>query len=94
MPSGKPHRSTVYYTGRVQGVGFRYTTHSIARGYDVTGFVQNLADGRVEVVAEGEKSEINAFLGDVRERFSDFIRNEQCDVGAATGEFMGFDIRH
>jgi acylphosphatase len=94
MPTGKPQRSTVYYIGRVQGVGFRYTTHSIARGYDVTGFVQNLADGRVELVAEGEKGEIDAFLRDVRERFAEFIRNEQRDVGPAMGEFSGFDIRH
>ena len=94
MPGSTQHRCTVYYTGHVQGVGFRYTTHSIARGYDVSGFVQNLPDGRVEVVAEGEKREIDAFLRDVRERFLNYIRKEQCDVGPATGEFTGFDIRH
>ena len=94
MQGGATHRCTVYYSGHVQGVGFRYTTLSIARGYNVAGFVQNLPDGRVELVAEGEKHEIDAFLRDVRERFLNFIRKEQCDVGPATGEFTGFDIRH
>jgi acylphosphatase len=94
MQSSSQHRCTVYYSGHVQGVGFRYTTHSIARGYDVSGFVQNLPDGRVELVAEGEKPEIDSFLRDVRERFLNYIRKELCDVGPATGEFTGFDIRH
>ena len=88
------HRSTVYYKGHVQGVGFRYTTHSIARGHQVTGYVQNLPDGRVELVAEGERSEMDAFLSDIRERFSNQIRDERRDVGPATGEFSGFEIRH
>jgi acylphosphatase len=88
------HRSTVYYTGHVQGVGFRYTAHSIARGHDVAGYVRNLPDGRVELVAEGERRAIGGFLDDVRERLSHHIRDERTDVGPATGEFTGFDIRH
>jgi acylphosphatase len=88
------HRSTVYYEGHVQGVGFRYTTLSIARGHEVTGYIQNLPDGRVGLVAEGEQSETDAFLSEVRERFSNQIRDERCDVGPAIGEFIGFEIRH
>lgn len=86
-------RRTVLYTGRVQGVGFRYTTHSIARRYDVTGYVRNLSDGRVELVAEGERHELAAFLDDVRERMRTHIRDEKVDRGASSGEFLSFEIR-
>jgi acylphosphatase len=93
MAASTPRRSTVYFSGHVQGVGFRYTTHSIARGYTVTGFVRNLPDRRVELVVEGEPSENKAFLGEVRERFSSQIRDERADEGPATGEFAAFEIR-
>ena len=54
-------RRRVHFSGRVQGVGFRFTCQSLARGFDVAGHVRNLADGRVELVAEGESSELDAF---------------------------------
>ena len=87
-------RQTVYYGGHVQGVGFRYTTRSIARGHAVTGYARNLTDGRVELVVEGKSQEIDAFLREVRDRFFNQIRDERCDCQPATGEFDGFDIRH
>jgi acylphosphatase len=87
-------RKTVIYRGHVQGVGFRYTAQSIARRYDVRGYVRNLADGRVELVAEGEKHELAAFLDDVRERMTRYIRDEGVDTQPATNEFAGFEIRH
>src|ERR1044071_8733334 len=52
----------VFYEGSVQGVGFRYSVRQIAKGFDVTGSVRNLADGRVELLATGEKEEVRAFL--------------------------------
>jgi len=52
----------VFYEGRVQGVGFRYTCKNLARGYDVTGTVRNLPDGRVELQCAGETDEVEAFL--------------------------------
>lgn len=58
----KLERRRIYFSGRVQGVGFRYTTERLARNYDVTGYVQNLPDGRVELVVEGEWSVISEFL--------------------------------
>ena len=88
------HRHTVIYTGHVQGVGFRYTTHSIARSHNVTGYVRNLADGRVELVVEGDRHEIDAFLEAVRDRLGNHIRDERQDIGPATREFASFEIRH
>ncbi len=52
----------VYYDGRVQGVGFRFTTKQIASGYEVTGWVRNADDGRVEMLAAGEEQEVEDFL--------------------------------
>jgi acylphosphatase len=94
MAASTPQRITVCFSGHVQGVGFRYTAHSIARRYRVTGYVRNLADGRVELVAEGERPETDAFLLEVRERFFNHIRDERRDNGPATGEYGGFEIQH
>jgi acylphosphatase len=93
MTAGTTQRSTVHYAGHVQGVGFRYTTHSIARHYRVTGYVRNLPDRRVELVAEGEPREIEAFLKEVRERFFHQIRDERADTTPATGEYAEFAIQ-
>jgi len=87
-------RRVVHYRGHVQGVGFRYTAQAIAGRYDVSGFARNLPDGRVELVAEGEKHELVAFLDDVRERMIRHIRDERVDTQPATGEFTGFEIRY
>lgn len=59
----------VIYHGRVQGVGFRATTRQIARGFQVAGFVRNLAEGTVELVAHGETEEVGRFLDQVRRQF-------------------------
>jgi acylphosphatase len=87
-------RKTVHYHGHVQGVGFRYTTQSIAKRYEVNGFVRNLPDGQVELVVEGEKHELAAFLDDVRERMVRYIRDERVVTQSASREFAGFEIRH
>ena len=52
----------IHYSGRVQGVGFRWTVKEIAAGYDVAGSVENLSDGRVQLFAGGEAEEVRAFL--------------------------------
>lgn len=87
-------RKAVYYTGRVQGVGFRYTARSIAGRFVVDGFVRNMPDGRVELVAEGEPHELALFLDEIRERMGVQIRDEKVDTQPASGEFAGFDIRY
>ncbi len=83
----------IFYSGRVQGVGFRYTVKSVARGFEVTGTIRNLADGRVELVAESARSELEAFQQAVRESgLEGFIRQEQVRWAEATNEFRGFEI--
>jgi acylphosphatase len=89
----KRHRVTNLYSGRVQGVGFRYTAKTVATGYEVTGTVRNLPDGRVELVAEGSKEELDAFLEGIREsEVGRFIRQEQAWWADAKNEFRGFAI--
>jgi acylphosphatase len=94
MTTATPKRYTVYFSGRVQGVGFRYNAASIARRHAVSGYVRNCPDGRVELVVEGQPRELDAVLREVREYFSNNIRDERQDVQEATGEFTGFEIRH
>ncbi len=86
-------RTTIHYAGQVQGVGFRYITRSIATNYAVYGYVRNLPNGNVELVAEGDRWQIEPFLAEVRDRFKGHIRDEKRDTQSATGEFAGFDIR-
>ena len=93
MPDNLLERRRVWYAGRVQGVGFRATTLRIAARHAVTGFVQNLPDGRVLVVVEGEADEIGRFLADVRTTLSRYIRGEDQAAEAPTGEFAAFDVR-
>jgi acylphosphatase len=65
----------VIYHGRVQGVMFRKTTEGIARGFSVSGYVCNLPDGSVELVAQGELDEVNRFLQTVGAEFAGNIRD-------------------
>ena len=70
-------RLHIWYTGHVQGVGFRYSVRSVAQGYEVSGLVRNLLDGRVELVAEGARDELDAFRrGILDSGLSGLIRNE------------------
>ncbi len=91
----KRARVTNYYAGRVQGVGFRYTARTVATGFEVTGAVRNLDDGRVELAAEGDRAELEAFLQAIRDsEVGRFIRQESPQWGDAKNEFRGFEITH
>lgn len=87
-------RRSCYFSGRVQGVGFRYTAHNIALQHNVGGYVRNLPDGRVEMVVEGPDSEIDEVLSSLQDRLNCFIRHVDQDIQPATGEFNQFYIRH
>jgi len=90
----QPTRSEVLYSGRVQGVGFRWTARQIAEGFAVTGFVKNLADRRVQLVVEGAPDEIDRFLAEIAERMGDHIRDISAASAPAKGEFHTFEIVH
>jgi acylphosphatase len=86
-------RLQIIYSGRVQGVGFRYAAKMTARGFDVTGTVRNLSDGRVELIAEGERAELVAFQAAIRESgVGGLIKNEAASWASAAGGLRGFEI--
>jgi acylphosphatase len=86
-------RMQVWYSGHVQGVGFRYQAKQLAAGYEVTGVVRNLPDGRVELFVEGEAEELEAFRRAIREcGLGPLIRDERVVWSEAKGEFRGFEI--
>ncbi len=94
ISAAETQRKMVYFSGRVQGVGFRYTTRNIAMRYNVQGFVRNLPDGRVELVIEGPSDETDNVLEDLRRKMSGFIHKVEAVAAPATGEFEQFYIRH
>ena len=84
---------TVHYTGRVQGVGFRYSIKRVAAGFEITGTIRNLPDGRVELTAEGRRDELEAFCAAIRdEGLAGFIVDEQLQWVSAQNKFRGVDI--
>ena len=86
-------RMQIYYSGRVQGVGFRYTAKTVAAGFEVTGTVRNLPDGRVELIAEGDRAELEAYRDAIRGAgLAGFIRDESVSWCAAKNEFFGLEI--
>jgi acylphosphatase len=86
-------RIQIFYSGRVQGVGFRYTARKVAAGFEVTGTIRNLPDGRVELLAEGTKAELEAFREAIRDAgLAACIRHEDTDWAEAQNEFKGFEI--
>jgi len=87
-------RRTSHFSGRVQGVGFRYTAQGLARGFNVVGYVRNLPDGRVELVAEGDEQENAGLLNAIGQQMGHFIKKRTDDDSPPTGEFSGFSIRH
>ena len=88
------HRRIIHFDGRVQGIGFRYTTQNIAMRYAVHGYVRNLEDGRVELVLEGDDREMDGVLTCLRQKMNTYIRHVDSETYPATGEFETFAIRH
>ncbi len=86
-------RREVYFSGQVQGVGLRYTAMRLATDLNVTGFVRNLPDGRVQLVAEGACGEIDRLLDGIRDALGNYIRQAAITDTTPTGEFHGFGVR-
>ncbi|HEX4631589.1 MAG TPA: acylphosphatase [Chthoniobacterales bacterium] len=85
----------VFYEGNVQGVGFRWSVRNIAKGFDVTGSVRNLRDGRVELQATGEDEEVHAFLDAIlQSELRAHIKKHSESPLAEPPAFRGFEIRH
>ena len=84
---------TILFSGRVQGVGFRWTTERLARDLLLTGFVRNLADGRVEVVATGEPPVISRLIERLKDHFGTGISEVERSVANDVEAFSGFTIR-
>lgn len=86
-------RIHVFYSGLVQGVGFRFTARDLADKFGVTGWVKNLRDRRVELVAEAEDSLLRDFLSQIEQYFRSYIKDVDISWQKASGEFNDFDIR-
>ncbi len=86
-------RMQIFYSGCVQGVGFRYTAKTVAAGFEIAGVVRNLPDGRVELIAEGAHDELEAFREAVRGAgLAGLIRDESVNWGDAQNDYHGFEI--
>ena len=86
-------RVELLYAGRVQGVGFRFSAENFANAYKLVGYVRNLPDERVELVAEGEEKVLNNFLEAIRKDLGYLITNYSINWFPPTGEFKRFSIR-
>lgn len=87
------HHETVFFTGHVQGVGFRYSVLQVAKEFEVAGFVSNLADGRVQLEAEGASAEVTSFVDAVQEKMHGYIRKMERTNRMRVRQFSGFTIK-
>ena len=92
MSTNVSHRD-IWYAGHVQGVGFRAQVLGLARGYDVTGYVQNLTDGRVYLHAEGDEGEVEAFTDQIAKSLDGHIRGEEIKTFTGLRTCREFAIR-
>ena len=81
-----------WFEGHVQGVGFRYQTFNLAKGFEVTGTVRNLDDGRVHLYAEGDEAEVRAFQLSVADKLENYIRSAEIKTGSGPRNCQGFTI--
>ncbi len=86
------HCAHVFYSGRVQGVGFRYTAERLALDLRLVGWVKNLPDGRVELLCEGPKKKIELLLKEIQDSLGATIRRADCGWEKPTQQFKDFSI--
>jgi acylphosphatase len=85
----------VFFEGNVQGVGFRYSVKHIAKGFDLTGWVRNLRDGRVEMQVNGVDNELQEFLKAIMQsELRAHIRKQDVTPLADAPPMRGFEIRY
>jgi acylphosphatase len=89
----KPVCKSVRYSGQVQGVGFRYTAQRLAENFAVTGYVRNLPNGDVELVAEGSAGQVQAFLDSIAARMGTYIQQTSVRESSSVG-YPDFRINH
>ncbi|MFK7768701.1 MAG: acylphosphatase [Mariniblastus sp.] len=82
----------ILFSGQVQGVGFRHTAKNVSRNYDLVGTVQNLRDGRVKMVLEGDSETIERFIAEVSESTYGNVRETEITQSLPTGQFASFDV--
>lgn len=87
------HHETVYFSGHVQGVGFRYTVSQVAKEFEVAGVVENLTDGRVKLEVEGAPADVNGFIAAIEERMHGYIRKTERASAQRMRRFTQFMIR-
>jgi len=86
-------RAHVFYSGHVQGIGFRYTAQDIAEGLGLKGWVKNLSDGRVEIVADGDEEDLKDFLDKISKgQLGRYIKNADVSWEKPAKEFDSFEI--
>jgi acylphosphatase len=85
-------RLHVYFSGHVQGVGFRQTVVTLSRQFAVSGWVRNLYDGRVEMKAEGSEAELDAFLASILSEMRGYAESHERSWESATGEWTSFTV--
>ncbi|AQQ70033.1 Acylphosphatase [Limihaloglobus sulfuriphilus] len=84
----------VIFSGRVQGVGFRYNVLSLAGGYRISGYVRNLRDGTVELFAQGDESETEAFINAVCRRMDRYIQDQYRTIVPVEPAIKDFRIKY
>ena len=87
------HHESVFFSGHVQGVGFRYSVLQVAKEFEVAGYVSNLADGRVQLEAEGDAKEVDAFVSAVQEKMHGYIRKTERSSDPRPAQLSGFVIK-
>ena len=85
-------RIEVWFSGHVQGVGFRYTCRQIATEFEVSGTVKNLLDGRVHLVIEAEPEEAEAFKAEIADQMRSYVREVETSEPSETEGLQGFNI--
>jgi len=82
----------IIFTGNVQGVGFRFTAYRITTSYDLAGFVRNLPEGSVEMLAQGKPEDIDNCILDIKDSFAGYIRNTKIEEVPSDPKYTSFNI--